>query len=243
MLKLERQNLILRHLNTEGAIYVSALASQLAVDPVTIRRDLVEMERNGQLHRVHGGAVLRAETPPTPQSVGMKGRIAEATARFIPDRSVVFLSPGVFTPEIVPFLHKHEHLTIITSALNVGWHVAQQKRHALHILGGQVEADFGIYGELEALQKVRADWIILEVSGLDAERGVTHERRDYAEMARGLFNLGAQVIILVAPENLGRAGALFIAPASEVDILITGRESPNPPLWDLSELGVRIVLA
>ncbi len=243
MLKIERQAQILQHLKTEGALHVSTLASQLAVDPVTIRRDLVEMEKNGQLHRVHGGAVLRVESSPTPQSVGLKGRIAEAAARFIPDRSVVFIGPGLFVAEIVPFLHKHEQLTVITSALNVGWYVAQQKRHTLHILGGQVEEDLGVYGELETLHKVRTDRIILEVSGLDAERGVTHDRRDYAEMARALFNLGAQLIVLVAPENLGRAGALFIAPASEVDVLVTGREAPNPTLWDLSELGVRIVLA
>ena len=31
-------------------------------------------------------------------------------------------------------------------------------------------------------------------------------------------------------------------PAGEVDILITGREAANPPLWDLSELGIRVVL-
>lgn len=243
MLKIERQTLILQHLKTTGALHVSDLATQLAVDPVTIRRDLAEMETNGLLHRVHGGAILRAEASSTPPGGGLKSRIAEAAARFIPDRSAIFLGPGAFTSEIVPFLHRHEHLTVITSALNVGWHVAQQQRHTLHLLGGQVEADFGIYGDLEGLHKVRADWMLLEAGGLDAERGVTHDRREYAEMARALFHQGAQIILLVAPENLGRASALFIAPAGEVDVLITGRESPNPALWDLSELGLQIVLA
>ncbi|HNT74949.1 MAG TPA: DeoR/GlpR family DNA-binding transcription regulator [Anaerolineae bacterium] len=243
MLKLERQNLILQHLKTAGALHVSDLAAQLRVDPVTIRRDLAEMEKKGLLHRVHGGAVLRNIPSPTLPGIGLKGRIAETAARFIPDHSVVFLSPGVFTPELVPFLHKHEQLTIITSALDVGWYVAQQQRHTLHLLGGQVKADFGAYGDPAALHQIQADWIVLEVAGLDVERGITHDHRDYAEMARVLFNLGAQMIALAAPEVLGRAGAVFIAPASEVDILITGREAPNPTLWDLSELGVRIVLA
>ena len=148
------------------------------------------------------------------------------------------------TSEVVPFLRTHTHLTIITNALNVGWGVAQQHQgHPLHMLGGQVEQDWGIYGDSDALRNIRVDWTILEAGGLDAERGITHDDRNYANMARALFALSAQVIVLIAPENLGRTGALFIASASEVDILITGREAPNPPLWDLSELGMRIVLA
>jgi DeoR/GlpR family transcriptional regulator of sugar metabolism len=177
------------------------------------------------------------------QNTSLQGRIAQAAARFIPDKSVVFLGPGALTTEVIPFLTTQEQLSIITNALNIGWNVAQRQKHTLHMLGGQVDQDYGIYGNLEAMHNIRIDWIILEASSIDAERGITHHERDYANLGRALFALSAQVIILVAPENLGNTGALFIAPASDVDILITGREAPNPPLWDLSELGVRIVLA
>ncbi|MBN1486586.1 MAG: DeoR/GlpR transcriptional regulator, partial [Anaerolineae bacterium] len=115
--------------------------------------------------------------------------------------------------------------------------------HTLHIIGGQVAEDCGIYGNQEAFTPLRADWVILEAAGLDAESGVTHDHRDYAEMARRLFGLGAQVMVLLSPRRVGRSGALYIAPADAVDVLVTGREAPDPPLWYLSELGVRIVLA
>jgi DeoR/GlpR family transcriptional regulator of sugar metabolism len=106
-----------------------------------------------------------------------------------------------------------------------------------------VNPDFGIYGGIDALTNMRVDWVILEAEGLDAEKGLSVGNRGYAEIARELFKLSAQTLIIIPPQRIGRAGALFIAPASEVDIVITGREAPNPPLWDLSELGVRIVLA
>jgi DeoR/GlpR family transcriptional regulator of sugar metabolism len=92
------------------------------------------------------------------------------------------------------------------------------------------------------LRRVRAERIVIEANGLDAERGLTHDDRETASLMRELFSLSAQVIVLITPERLGKAGALFIAPAGEVDILITGREADNPPLWDLSELGIRVVL-
>ena len=257
MLKSERHNRIMQQLHTTGSVYVSELARTFQVNAVTIRRDLAELERAGQLHRVHGGAVLRAgqrserdfsTLSVTGQEQQIERRIAEAAARFIPDHSVVFLGPGALTRAITPFLHKHTHLTIITNALDIAWYVARQARlaaptaHTLHLIGGQAAPDYGLYGETDALRQVRADLVIFEAGGLDAEQGLTHDDRDCAHTTRALMNISAQAVALVVPERVGRASAIFVAPASEVDVLISGREAPTPALWDLSELGVRIVL-
>ena len=257
MLKNERHNRIVQQLHTTGSVYVSALARTFQVDAVTIRRDMAELEKAGQLHRVHGGAVLRAgdtsekgfsALSATIQEQHIERRIAEAAARFIPDHSVVFLGPGTLTRAITPFLSKHTHLTIITNALDIAWLVAQQTRlaqptaHTLHLIGGQAAADYGLYGEADALRRVRADLVIFEAAGLDAAQGLTHDDRDCAHTTRALLNLSSQTVALITPERVGRAGAVFIAPAGEVDVLVSGHEAPTPALWDLSELGVRIIL-
>jgi DeoR/GlpR family transcriptional regulator of sugar metabolism len=254
MLKSERHHQIVQRLHAAGSIYVSELARTFQVDAVTIRRDLAALEKTGQLHRVHGGAVLRADAPPEFSSAEaqtgqqIERRIAEAAARFIPNHSVIFLGPGALTYAMTAFLSKHTHLTIITNALNIAWRVAQHARqtqptaHTLHLIGGQAAPDHGLYGEDEALRRVRADLVIFEAGGLDAERGLTHDDRDCAHTTRALLSLQAQTVELIAPERVGRAGAIFIAPASEVDVLISSHEAPTPALWDLSELGVRIIL-
>ena len=246
MLKSERHQQILKQLNANGSVRVSELARTLNVDAVTIRRDLAWLEQRGRLHRVHGGAILstgeRFENLPVDPGLEVRRRIAEAAARFIANDSAVFLGPGALTPEIIPFLNAHTNLTIVTNALPVAWQTAQQKRHTLHVIGGQVAPDYGIYGDIETLNRTGADMIILEATGLDAERGLTHDHRENAEMARALFALRSQVVVLITPERLGRVGAVFIAPAGEVDVLITGREARTPPLWDLSELGIRVIL-
>lgn len=243
MLKSQRHQIILEQLRSEGAVRVSTLAEAMGVDPVTVRRDLAELERTGKLRRVHGGAVARESTPASdgvPDDTAR--RIAEAAAKFVPEGSVLFLGPGTLTSEVVPYLQTHTHLTVITNALNAAWSIARHGRHTLHVIGGQVASDFGIYGDPEPLRRVRADRVILEATGLDAEKGLTHDDRDGASIARALFSLSTQVIVVLPPERVGRAGALFIAPAGEVDVLITGREAETSALWDLSELGVRIVL-
>ena len=242
MLKAERHRVILDALESTGSVRVSELAETLEVDPVTIRRDLSQLEAEGALQRVHGGAVIREVGHASNAPTGIHRRIAEAAAKFIPDDSVIFVGPGTLPAEMMPFFEPRSNLTIITNALNAAWSVVRQTQHTLHLIGGQVGEDFGIYGEPTTLQNIRADWIILEADGLDAERGLTHDSRRLASLARTLLKLRAQVIVLIQPDRLGRAGALFVAPASEVDVLITAREADNPPLWDLSELGIRIVL-
>ncbi|MEA3396862.1 MAG: DeoR/GlpR family DNA-binding transcription regulator, partial [Chloroflexota bacterium] len=211
------------------------------VDPVTIRRDLARLETTGQLLRVHGGAILR-EAAPRPAD-DLEQRIAAAAGRLIPDNSVVFLGPGSLTVELVPCLGEHKHLTIVTNALDVAWRVAQLHRHTLHLLGGQVEGDYGVYETpFQTPPQLQADWVVLEADGLDAERGLTHNHTHYASMARALFGLSAQFMVLLRPERVGHAGAILVASAEAVDVLVTGRAAPNAPLWDLSETGMRIVL-
>ena len=59
----ERHRLIADRLDAVGRVEVGDLAARLAVAPETIRRDLRLLEQQGQLQRVHGGAVRKAEPP------------------------------------------------------------------------------------------------------------------------------------------------------------------------------------
>ncbi|QHC67852.1 substrate-binding domain-containing protein [Rathayibacter sp. VKM Ac-2759] len=54
----ERRAHILAALAVDGAVRISQLTEALGVATVTLRRDLVQMEREGLLSRVHGGAVV-----------------------------------------------------------------------------------------------------------------------------------------------------------------------------------------
>ena len=64
MFKKERQLEILRLVDERGKAEVATLAKHLHVSVMTIRRDLLEMDRNGLLERVHGGALLQRNGPP-----------------------------------------------------------------------------------------------------------------------------------------------------------------------------------
>mgnify|MGYP006300356505 CR=1 FL=1 len=205
MLKRERHQVILQQLQAEGVVRASDLAERFEVNPVTIRRDLAQLEAEGSLQRVHGGAVIREAAPALPAALGSPTsgtirRMAEAAAKFVPNDSALFLGPGTLTAEVVPFLQSHQHLTVTTNALNAAWSLSRQRQHTLHVIGGQVGADYGIYSDPDTLRRIRADLIILEASGLDAERGLTHDDRETANILRALVSLSAQTLVLIKPD-------------------------------------------
>ena len=55
-----RTNRILEILTERGRAEVSALAGELGVSQVTMRKDLTELERRGLIRREHGWATLRS---------------------------------------------------------------------------------------------------------------------------------------------------------------------------------------
>jgi len=124
--------------------------------------------------------------------------------------------------------------------------IATNTSHTLIVTGGQAEGhDLGLVGQLTraALADLRADHLVLELGGISAVEGMTDDSLPQAEIARQLLEVGSQVIVLVPAERVGRVAAAYIAPASDADVVVTSREAPSPPLWDLSEAGVRVVLA
>ena len=205
MLSAARRTLILEKLDLAGSVQVSALATELEVDPVTIRRDLNRLEKAGHLRRVHGGAMLRDKSLTATATDQLTRRIAEAAARIIPAGSVVFLGPGSYTPEVVPALGRDKELTIITNALDVAWHAARTQQHTLHLIGGEVAADYGSYGQLAAQFNLLVDWVIIEAAGLGAESGLTYDHLRSANLARALLKTKSQACGLTLP-RAGRSG-------------------------------------
>jgi DeoR/GlpR family transcriptional regulator of sugar metabolism len=233
----------------DRAVRVTGLASQFGVHCATIRRDLSELEQQGALRRVHGGAVAVEDAGPRSAALAsrpLEARIGQAVAELVVDGETLFLTPGRISVAVARSLAARSRLTIITNGLEVAHWVAAHTSHTLIVTGGQTEGrDLGLVGQLAraALSNLRADRVILELGGVSAMGGLTGDSLSQAEFARVLLEIGAQIIVVVPVDRVGREAAAYIAPVSEADVVITGREAPSPFLWDLSESGVRIILA
>jgi DeoR family transcriptional regulator of aga operon len=167
-------------------------------------------------------------------------------AKLVGAGETIFLGPGSLALEVARSLALISGLTIVTNGLGVAHWLASNTSHTLIVTGGQAEeGNGGLVGQLTraALSSLRADRVILELSGVSAVGGLTDDDLARAEIAQMLLEIGSEVIALVPVERVGRVAAAFVAPITEADIVVTGREAPSAFLWDLSESGVKVVLA
>lgn len=243
----ERRAAIARLLAEAGTVQVASLTARFGVTPPTIRRDLEWLEAQGLARRVHGGALALTNLPVTPSAPEtIPARIGRAAAALVQDGETLFLATGPLALEAARALASHRQLTIITNSLTVARQIAEGSDHALILTGGQLDRhDQGLVGHLAhlALPSLRADRLFIELDGVNAVAGLTTDSLPHAELARLLLGLESEVVALVPPERVGRVAAAFIATAAEADTLVTAREAGSAPLWDLAELGVRVVLA
>lgn len=245
----ERRAAIAKAVAREGSVRVADLATQFNVAATTIRRDLNLLEDQGQVQRVHGGAVAVEQLPPcstSPPPDAPAARIGRAVAEMIADGETIFLGPGKLSLSVARSLGGRERLTVVTNGLDVAHWIATNMSHTLIVTGGQVEGrDLGLVGQLTrtALATLRADHVILELDGVSAVDGLTVDSLPQAEIARILLECGAKVLALVPTERVGRVAAAYVGPVFDADVIVTAREAPSPFLWDLSEAGVRVVLA
>ncbi|MDU0327507.1 substrate-binding domain-containing protein [Microbacterium sp. KSW2-21] len=90
----ERRAHIVSALRTEGAVRISQLTEDLGVATVTLRRDLAQLEKEGVLRRVHGGAVP-GETAPARSAHDADGADTAVGSIAVLVPSLAYYWPGV----------------------------------------------------------------------------------------------------------------------------------------------------
>jgi DeoR/GlpR family transcriptional regulator of sugar metabolism len=164
----------------------------------------------------------------------------------IVEGETVFLGPGKLPLEVARSLEAHPWITVVTNGLEIAHWLATHTQHRLILTGGQIEdRDLALVGQLarQALSSLRADRVVLELGGVSALEGLTQDSLPQAEIAQILMEAGSSIIIVVPSERVGRVAAARVAPVTNADVIVTAREAPSAYLWDLSEVGVEIVLA
>jgi DNA-binding LacI/PurR family transcriptional regulator len=92
-----RQEFLLRELELRGTVRSAEAAERLGVSEVTIRRDIVGLERDGKLARVHGGAVAIGAPRRAQVARALVGVVVPSTTAHFPQvvRGMEALAPAL----------------------------------------------------------------------------------------------------------------------------------------------------
>lgn len=163
MLTQERQSLIEDYVNQHELCRVSELCDLTDTSESTIRRDLIQMEKNGILKRVHGGAQsVKHFSRDVSQNVrfnlnhGAKVAIAKyATDHFVHEGDNVFIDAGTTTYEMVSFLADIPNVKVITNGVETALCSLNHGIKTL-LIGGEIKDDTHAIVGQTALKQIKA---------------------------------------------------------------------------------------
>ena len=223
-----RRDVILTALEKEGRVRLGALAQLLDVSPMTIRRDLVDLESAGLLIRVHGGAVSTSAGEPRSTGVrwalnrSSKERIAAAVAELIPQGSRVILDSGTTVAEVARQLRGRE-LEVLTASLPAASVLGEDPATHLTILGGRVRsqtlAAIGTDIE-EAIEGFRADFGVLGASGISNDAFYSLYPGDVVAQ-RAMIRSSATSLLVADRTKMGLSEGARVAGLSELSAIVT----------------------
>jgi DeoR/GlpR family transcriptional regulator of sugar metabolism len=256
-MRADRQRKILELIAQNGQVAVTDLCSLFGVSEMTVRRDLSELDREGLLRRVHGGAMSslgRSYEPPYPlratENLHYKEAIGRAAAEMISDGESIAFDVGTTTLEIARSLEGKRNLTILTASLPIANEVVAnyslESDIRLILTGGVVRAgEHSMIGEYASrlYADLHVDMAFMGIGGISLKDGLTEYNMEDALMKQALIRSANHVVVVVDSTKFGRTTFASVSPLSSIHTVITDLEAPSEMVEALRSLDIEVVIA
>ena len=239
-----RKAQVASYVNRLGQVTVTALAAHFGVSPDTIRRDLDQLDTEGLLIRMHGGAMSTSALPWHDTSLSdrarlqssQKDRIGQVAAGLVQDGNVLFINGGTTALSLVHHLSGRSELIIATNNLVLPAEINAESCRDVYVLGGRVrlsgQVTIGPVAFASAISGVEndihVDLALIGVGAVDTE-GFSTSNLDEAAMLGQMAARARRVAILADTTKLDRRLFAAIGSLGAADYLVTN-EQPGPEL-------------
>ena len=251
MLRVERHHRIVETLRSRGVVSTEELARLCEASVETIRRDLVELERQQRLTRVHGGATMSPSTgeeaPYTERSGAAreaKEAIGAAAARLVQPGQTLVIDVGTTALEVARALPAAFRGVVATPSLLVAGELAGRPGVEVLVSGGRVRAGDLACSNAQAVAffaDLRADVAFLGSGGIDAATGLTDFHLDEIATRRIIVSNSLRSYVLADSTKIGRVAPHVVCGLDEVDGLITDDLTSAPLRTQIERLGGVVV--
>ena len=218
-------------LTREGKVRVSQLSSILGASEVTIRNDLAELEKNGYLERISGGAVLTTRNyynmdfqQRKQERAAEKQSIAIAAANLVNDGDTLMINSGTTSFFTAVELKKLKNLNIVTNSISIAMELGHHPTFRVILLGGEINPQYSFsYGidAISQLQKYKADKVILSVDGICVNSGITTYHAEETEINKIMLNRAQESIIVGDYTKVGHESFSYICDLARLGCFVT----------------------
>ena len=239
----ERYKIIEEYLKKKTRATIDELAKLVYVSPATIRRDLTEMEKLGQIKRTHGGAICadllneanifaRSET-----NVSDKEETALIALKNLPSFNTAFIdnsSTCLALANKLEFAGK----TIITNGFQLAIQLSEKKDVKVIFLGGLIQySSYSTDGAfaLEELSRLHLDLFLSSCTSISLD-GSYEQTLATVEIKKKAFERSEKRCLL-ADKNKFNVRSLFrTEKLEEYDAIFTN--APDSALVEFRENGI-----
>ncbi len=254
MIAEERRKIILEKIRTEKAVSVHELAQQLNTTPVTIRRDLDLLDKQGLVIRSHGGAIINEEKvgyefrfdTRKDYSQDIKAKIGKKAASFITPGDCIGIDVGTTAYEMSRFLASVGNLNVVTASIPVVNELLPCEDINVICTGGEVSRrDKSLIGHnaIRTLKEYILDKAFIGVAGISFDCGFTLFNMNDALVKRVLVERAKEVIILADATKIGVARHAFFCGLEAADKLITDKRITPEDKSLLESHGIEVIIA
>lgn len=244
---------ILRELEKgPGGVSVRALAADLGVSALTVRRDLDYLEEIGDVVRVRGGAMRRGRgtsfEPPWAMKVHahseQKRRIGLAVARRVSPGDTLFLDSGSTALWVARALTVPCTVIVgdVKIAAELGDRDASSGIETLVLAGTVRRGVFSTVGTFatQMLRQLRADWSFLGADAIDIAAGVTNATVEEVAIKQEMIARGQTVVLMADSSKLGNVALAQVATLDAFSVLVTDSEAEHAQIDQVTEAGLQV---
>jgi DeoR/GlpR family transcriptional regulator of sugar metabolism len=249
MVKEERLQVIIDNLEKDSKVRLDELSTLLNVSEDTVRRDIKELDSQGLLRAVRGGAISHS---PVPQHYREREKynqqhkqiIAHKALQFLKDGQVVFFDGGTSVVALAAALPKDLKITIVTNSFPVANILEDHPSAEVIFAGGRLhKTAFTTMGPetIDTFRKIRADICMLGICSLHHSMGITSIIYEDAQLNNIMINQAQKTIALSALEKINTVEPYYVCPVTDVDVIITETDPDDADLAPYKHLGIEVL--
>ena len=231
-----RRQRIIEELHQQDEVSVTGLSERMRVSDVTIRKDLQQLEYQGYLTRVRGGAVFSGRGQlelrfAARQQICLdeKRRIAMRAVEYVRPGSTIFLDGSSTVFQMTRLLRDMRGLTVVTNELYAALELSFAVDVTTIVVGDILRKQLSSLVDLltpEMLRRLHVDAAFLSCRGFTVEYGLMESDLSEAQIKRAMGRAAGRVIGLA---DHSKVGEMYIASSmllEEVDHLISDTRLP-----------------
>jgi DeoR family fructose operon transcriptional repressor len=246
----ERSKKILMILDEFESLSVLEISQKLAISPATVRRDLLDLSKEGFLLRTHGGAMKSDDLQITgfnkKQATNdlSKQAIGKTAAENVKNGDTIFMDCGSTVFTMCLHLKKFSKLKIITNSLPIVAELMNVPGISINLIGGELDAGRkAIHGEMaiQHIDNYHAFKAFIGIDGLSIEKGLTSHSEKEATITKALCRNADDVYLLCDSSKIGKDAYIKLGPLSIVKFLITDNQLSASLKNRISAKGITIL--